>query len=51
MRRLHRTGRYPHLTRMFVEGINLGRDERFDYGLECLLDGIERDLRARASSA
>ena len=51
LRRLHRTGRYPHLTRLLVEGINLGRDERFAYGLECLLDGIERDLGARTSSA
>jgi AcrR family transcriptional regulator len=47
--RLHATGRYPYLTRLFVEGIELGRDERFDYGLECLLDGIESDLLARAS--
>jgi AcrR family transcriptional regulator len=48
--RLSATGRYPHLTRMFVEGIQLGRDERFDYGLECLLDGIEADLLSRTSS-
>lgn len=47
--RLHATGRYPHLTRLFANGITLGRDERFDYGLECLLDGIERDLLARSS--
>jgi AcrR family transcriptional regulator len=45
--RLKATGRYPHLTRMFEEGIELGRDERFHYGLECLLDGIERDLLGR----
>jgi AcrR family transcriptional regulator len=45
--RLKATGRYPLLTRMFQEGIALGRDERFDYGLECLLDGIEIDLNAR----
>ena len=42
--RLDATGRYPHLTRMFVEGIALGRDERFEYGLKCLLDGVENDL-------
>jgi AcrR family transcriptional regulator len=47
--RLIATGRYPHLARMFVEGIELGRDERFDYGLERLLDGIEADLLSRAS--
>jgi AcrR family transcriptional regulator len=47
--RLKSTGRYPLLTRLFEEGIELGRDERFDYGLECLLDGIERDLRARST--
>jgi AcrR family transcriptional regulator len=45
--RLKASARYPHLTRMFEEGIELGRDERFDYGLECLLDGIESDLRTR----
>jgi AcrR family transcriptional regulator len=48
--RLKATGRYPHLTRMFEEGIALGRDERFDYGLECLLDGIEGDLCARSQT-
>ena len=42
--RLKATGRYPHLTRLFDEGIELGHDERFEYGLACLLDGIERDL-------
>ncbi len=48
--RLKAAGRYPHLTRMFEEGIALGRDERFDYGLKCLLDGIEIDLRARSEA-
>jgi AcrR family transcriptional regulator len=46
--RLKATGRYPHLTRMFEEGIALGRDERFEFGLKCLLDGIEMDLSARS---
>lgn len=49
--RLNATGRYPHLARLFEEGITLGRDERFDYGLECLLDGVEIDLRARSQAS
>lgn len=44
---LKATGRYPLLARLFEEGTVLGRDERFDYGLKCLLDGIEADLQHR----
>jgi AcrR family transcriptional regulator len=47
LNRLNASGRYPNLTRMFVDGVTLSRDERFDYGLERLLDGIELDLRSR----
>ena len=43
--RLKATGRYPLLARLFEDGVVLGRDERFNYGLECLLDGIEAGLR------
>lgn len=45
--RLRATGRYPLLARLFEDGTVLGRDERFDYGLGCLLDGIEADLSTR----
>ena len=46
--RLKATDRYPLLARLFEEGTVLGRDERFDYGLERLLDGIEADLHQHA---
>jgi AcrR family transcriptional regulator len=47
MKRLGETGRYPNLTRMFREGIALSRDERFEYGLARMLDGVEQDLARR----
>jgi AcrR family transcriptional regulator len=45
--RLEATGHHPNLTRMFREGIALSREERFEYGLARLLDGIEQDLDRR----
>jgi AcrR family transcriptional regulator len=45
---LRATQRYPHLIELFDGGLTIGRDERFEYGLACLLDGIEIDLRTRA---
>ena len=42
--RLKADGRYPNLTELFEAGPRPSRDERFDYGLTCLLDGIENDL-------
>jgi hypothetical protein len=47
LRNLKAVGRYPNLSLLFESGIALERDERFDYGLGCLLDGIERDLELR----
>jgi AcrR family transcriptional regulator len=42
--RLEDSGLFPRLVRVFVEGIDPGaaesRDERFEFGLSCLLDGI-----------
>ena len=38
------TGRYPNLTEMIKQGIDPDaletQDERFEFGLDCLLDGI-----------
>jgi hypothetical protein len=41
---VRRSGRYPHLIAMMDEGIDPdapeSMDERFEFGLGCLLDGI-----------
>jgi len=42
--RLRATNRYPHLAELFAGGTLLTRDERFEFGLARLLDGIEADL-------
>lgn len=42
--RLRAADQYPHLATLFEEGRLLTRDERFEYGLARLLDGIEADL-------
>jgi AcrR family transcriptional regulator len=46
--RLRATGRFPHFLRIFDEGLDPDapetRDERFEFGLECLLDGIAARL-------
>lgn len=38
------SGRFPHMARLLAEGLDPDapetRDERFDFGLDCLLDGI-----------
>ncbi len=47
--RLRATNRYPHLTQLFEAERRLTRDERFEYGLARLLDGIEADLRRGAT--
>jgi AcrR family transcriptional regulator len=43
-RRLKESGRYPHLTRIFETGVDpdspLTRDERFEFGLDCMLEGL-----------
>jgi AcrR family transcriptional regulator len=43
--RLRAADRYPHVATLFEEGRLLTRDERFEYGLARLLDGIEADVR------
>lgn len=45
--RLRGTERYPHMADLFEGGRLLTRDERFEYGLARLLDGIEAELPAR----
>lgn len=45
---LRATGRFPHFLRIFDEGLDPDaaetRDQRFEFGLECLLDGIAARL-------
>jgi len=52
------SGRYPRITRLMESGIDPDdpntRDERFQFGLDCVLDGIaarlaQRALRGRAT--
>ena len=42
------TGRYPHMTALIEAGIDpdaaYTRDARFEFGLDCLLDGIAARL-------
>lgn len=46
--RLRASGRFPNLSQLFESGVDPDspdtRDERFDLGLECLLDGIAARL-------
>jgi AcrR family transcriptional regulator len=44
---LRSTNRYPHLVGLFAEGTLLTRDERFEFGLARLLDGVEAGLPAK----
>ena len=43
-RRVREAGRYPHLARMLEAGVDPDspqtRDERFEFGLDCMLEGI-----------
>jgi AcrR family transcriptional regulator len=51
-RRVRESGRYPHLVRI-LEAVEAGadpdspetRDERFEFGVDCMLDGIAAQLR------
>ena len=51
--RVRQSGRYPHMVAMMNEGIDPDaadtRDERFEFGLDCLLDGLA--LRISAGQA
>ena len=46
--RIRASGRYPHMAAVIEAGIDPDapetRDERFEFGLDCLLDGIEARL-------
>ncbi|HEX4061736.1 MAG TPA: TetR/AcrR family transcriptional regulator [Streptosporangiaceae bacterium] len=48
VQKLRGTGRFPHFTRMYEEGIDPDsaetRDARFEFGLRCVLDGIAARL-------
>lgn len=52
-RRLEATGKFPHFLRIFAEGIDPDapetRDARFEFGLQCVLDGIAARLPGAAS--
>jgi len=49
-RRLHESGRYPHIAKILDAGIDPDapetRNERFEFGLDCVLDGIAARLRS-----
>jgi AcrR family transcriptional regulator len=49
-RRLQESGRYPHIAKIMDAGIDPDapetRDERFEFGLDCVLDGIAARLRS-----
>jgi AcrR family transcriptional regulator len=48
-RRVHSAGRYPHLVQVLDAGIDPDapetRDERFEFGLSCVLDGIAARIK------
>ena len=48
-RRVHSAGRYPHLMKVLDAGIDPDaeetRDERFEFGLSCVLDGIAARIK------
>ncbi len=48
-RRIRESGRYPHLAGLIEAGFDPdspgSRDERFEFGLDCVLDGIAARLR------
>jgi AcrR family transcriptional regulator len=52
-RRIRESGRYPHLTKILDSNIDPDapetRDERFEFGLGCLLDGIAARIGAQRS--
>jgi AcrR family transcriptional regulator len=49
-RRVRESGRYPHLAAIIDSGVDPdapeSRDERFEFGLDCMLDGIEARVNA-----
>jgi AcrR family transcriptional regulator len=53
VRTLKSSGRFPHFVRLFEEGLDPDspetRDERFEFGLQCVLDGIAARLPGAAA--
>jgi hypothetical protein len=53
-RRVRGSGRYPHLAKVLEAGIDPDapetREERFEFGLSCLLDGIATRIKELAQS-
>jgi hypothetical protein len=49
-RRIHESGRYPHIAKIVDAGIDPDapetRDERFEFGLDCVLEGVAARLEA-----
>jgi AcrR family transcriptional regulator len=49
-RRIRESGRYPQLVRALDAGVDPDapetRDDRFEFGLDCVLDGVEARLRS-----
>jgi AcrR family transcriptional regulator len=52
--RIRGAGRFPHMAAMMAEGIDPDapetRDERFEFGLDCMLDGIAARLHRSAGA-
>jgi hypothetical protein len=42
--RLRDAGGCPHLAELFSQGGFVGRDERFEFGLQRLLDGVQAEF-------
>ena len=38
---------FPHITQVMTEVMTSGRVEEFEFGLDLILDGLERDMRRR----
>jgi AcrR family transcriptional regulator len=54
-RRIRESGQYPHIERFFEEDLDPDapetQDDRFEFGLDCMLDGIAARIRAAEASA
>jgi AcrR family transcriptional regulator len=54
-RRVRASGRYPHLAKVFDAGIDPDapetRDDRFEFGLSCVLDGIAARIKGLPATA
>ena len=50
VRQIVHSGRYPQLARAIREAEDLDHEQRFEFGLACVLDGIASRVGRRASS-